>query len=123
MCVASTGSVVEVIRRVDHFVPVAYELDDGAFVVFAAVDEPLDHADDDDDEESYDAVVWAFLLVNELQGFGVAWQWAGGKGECGLEENGELEMGGWVEGCLDEESNGWSVMYGTKWTTYSCCSL
>ena len=34
------------------------QFDDGAFVVFAAVGEPLDYADYYDDEEGDDAVVW-----------------------------------------------------------------
>lgn len=50
--------VVEVVGRVDDFVSFPDELDDGPFVVLPAVDEPLHHADDDDDEECYDAVVW-----------------------------------------------------------------
>ena len=39
------------------------QFDDGAFVVFAAVGEPLDYADYYDDEEGDDAVVWETFLV------------------------------------------------------------
>ena len=50
--------VVKIIGRVDDFVSVADELDDGSFVILPAVHEPLHHADDNDDEEGHDAVVW-----------------------------------------------------------------
>lgn len=50
--------VVEVVGGVDGFFSLADEFQDGAFVVFAAVDKPLHYAYDDDDEECDDAVVW-----------------------------------------------------------------
>ncbi len=34
------------------------ELDLGAFEILAAINEPLNYADDDDDEESDDTVIW-----------------------------------------------------------------
>lgn len=59
MCISASAFifVVEVIGRVDDFVSVADELDNGSLVVLPTVDEPLHYADDDDDEEGYDAVV------------------------------------------------------------------
>ena len=43
-----------------------HQVDLRAFVIFAAVDEPLDDADDDYDEEGNDAVIWKDGDVSEV---------------------------------------------------------
>lgn len=58
LSVCTRSLVVEVVGSVDCFLSFADQFDDGTFVVSAAVDVPLHHAYDDDDEEGYDAVVW-----------------------------------------------------------------